>query len=90
VVSLSRADLDQLLREAVTAGVAQAYAAQAAANAPVAPEPLPDWSDRDFLGYMIARTRWTSEREIRSAIAWLDKNHPAEPEPTPTPAVGAA
>lgn len=78
LLSLTEADLQRLLDNAVRAGAAQARAGGQQAAQPVPVEVPDDWDDHTFYREVVNHLAhgWYSEREHRSALAYVNKTWP--------------
>jgi hypothetical protein len=73
-VSMSKAELDDLLKAAAAQGAAAATAKFEAANAPAA---VARWDLNTLMHSLIPPVRFTDETDIRSAHAAVDEFFPA-------------
>lgn len=81
VVSLTKDELAAMLRDAVSAGAAQASAANALGTPAIMAEIPEDWSLNRLLRKLVDRAPWHTEREERAAYAAVDKHAPAPADP---------
>jgi len=79
-VTMSQADLNELLSKALAAGAAQAQRGGMPAVAVQAEVP-DDWTERELMFALVNRIQWFDERTARSAYHAVDTHWPADDVP---------
>lgn len=75
-LTLSRADLQQMINDAVTAGAASAAGTSPLGAPAVNAEAPEEWTVNEFMRQLVAHTRFYTEREERAAYWAVNKHFP--------------
>lgn len=77
LVTLTQAQIEKMLKDAVMAGAAQVQVGGPLGNFTVPPAAPADWSQNELMRRIVARTHFFTEEDERAAYAAVDKHFPA-------------